>query len=55
MKVKVNATIVMDIEALKADKNLEHFADYAISHRHNAHGSAPRISAHQKSFSRQVQ
>ena len=24
-------TIVMDIEALKADKNLEHFADYAIS------------------------
>ncbi len=31
MKVKVNATIVMDIEALEADKNFEHFADYAIS------------------------
>lgn len=31
MKVKVNATIVMDIEALEADKNFEHFADYVIS------------------------
>ncbi|MCY8960080.1 hypothetical protein [Bacillus atrophaeus] len=29
MKVKVNATIITDVDALKADKNLDHFGKYA--------------------------
>ncbi|MFP4959173.1 hypothetical protein ACI43K_14735 [Bacillus subtilis] len=30
MKIRVNATIITDVEALKADKDLNHFKDYAI-------------------------
>ncbi|MGG1248342.1 hypothetical protein [Bacillus spizizenii] len=29
MKIRVNATIITDVEALKADKDLNHFIDYA--------------------------
>lgn len=29
MKIRVNATIITDVEALKADKDLNHFKDYA--------------------------
>lgn len=30
MKIRVNATIITDVEALKADKDLKHFKDYVI-------------------------
>lgn len=30
MKIRVNATIITDVEALKADKDLKQFKDYVI-------------------------
>jgi hypothetical protein len=30
MKVKVNAIIILDVEALMADKDLKHIKDYTV-------------------------